>query len=284
MRGKLPGMPISENLHLGNAGEPYPDAFYARLAENRFASTLHSQGAWQPGEQHLAVASGLLLAEVERRLPSDKLVSRASFDVLGVIHSGELTIDVEVVRAGRTIELVEATMRHGNLISIRARIWRLAASDTTHVQGTEWTPLPSPEAMRPLIFSSVWGGGFISALEARQHPDARPGRGLSWIRTRYPLVAGEVDPPVAGFLKVIDTANGLVVRERPGSVFFANVDLTVHLLRKPEAGWVGFDTRVSFGPTGLGETFSVLSDIRGPVGTAAQSLTVRLTPPLQGQR
>jgi hypothetical protein len=270
---------ISPNLHLGHAGEAYPDAFYARLGERRFASTLHSQGAWQAGEQHLAAASGLMLAEVERRLPSDKLVSRASFDVLGVIQSGELTIDVQVVRAGRTIELVEADMRHGNLTSIRARIWRLAVTDTMHLQGTEWTSLPPPDAMRPLPVSSVWGGGFISSLEARQDVGARPGRGLSWIRTRYPIVAGEPDPPVAGFLKLVDTANGLVVRERPGSVFFANVDLTVHFFRQPEAGWVGLDTRVNFGPSGLGETFSILSDIRGPVGTAAQSLTVRVVEP-----
>jgi Thioesterase-like superfamily len=269
-------MPVAKNSHLGDAGEAYPDAFYVRLGEHRFASTLHSQGAWQPGEQHLAPASGLVLAEMERRLPSDKLVSRVSFDVLGVIHSGELTIDVEVVRPGRSIELIEASMRHGSLTSIRARIWRLAATDTTQVQGTEWAPLPPPDAMCPQAFSSVWGGGFIGSLEARQDVEARPGRGRSWIRTRYPLVAGEVDPPVAGFLKLVDTANGLVVRERPGSVFFANVDLTVHFFRQPEAGWVGFDTRVSFGPTGLGETLSVLSDIRGPVGTAAQSLTVRV--------
>ncbi|HEX4266308.1 MAG TPA: thioesterase family protein [Steroidobacteraceae bacterium] len=269
-------MAVSTNLHLGYAGEAYPDAFYVRLGEDRFVSTLHSQGAWRPGEQHLAPASGLVLAEMERRLPSDKLVSRVSIDVLGVIHSGELTVDVQVVRPGGSIELIEASMRHGNRTSIRARIWRLASTDTTQVQGTEWTPLPPPDAMPAQAFSSVWGGGFIGSLEARQEADARPGRGRSWIRTRYPLVEGETDPPVAGFLKLVDTANGLVAREPPGSVFFANVDLTVHFFRQPEAGWVGFDTRVNFGPTGLGETLSVLSDIRGPVGTAAQSLTLRV--------
>jgi hypothetical protein len=269
-------MPVAPNSHLGHAGEAYPDAFYARLGERRFISTLHSQGAWQPGEQHLAPASGLVLSEVERRLPSDKLVSRASFDVLGVIHSGEFTIDVEVVRPGRSIELVEATMRHGDRTSIRARVWRLATTDTTQAQGIEWAPLPSPDAMRPLAFSSIWEGGFIHSLEARQDADARPGRGGSWLRTRYPLVDGETDPPAAGFLKLVDTANGLVVREHPGNVFFANVDLTVHFIRQPETGWVGLDTRVNFGPTGLGETSSILSDIRGPVGTAAQSLTVRV--------
>ncbi|HEX5960486.1 MAG TPA: thioesterase family protein [Rhodanobacteraceae bacterium] len=269
-------MPAATNRHLGHAGEAYPDAFYVRKGEHRFVSTLHAQGAWQPGEQHLAPASGLVLAEVERRLPSDKQVSRASFDVLGVIHSGEFSIDVEVVRPGRSIELIEASMRHGNLTSIRARIWRLATTDTAREQGVEWPALPPPEAMRPFAFASVWSGGFVGSLEARQAMDARPGRGRSWLRTRCPLVAGEPDPAVAGFLKLVDTANGLVVRERPGSVFFANVDLTVHLFRQPEAGWVGFDTRVNFGPTGLGETLSVLSDIHGPVGTAAQSLTVRV--------
>lgn len=269
-------MAVSTNLHLGHTGEAYPDAFYVRLGEDRFISTLHSQGAWRPGEQHLAPASGLVLAEVERRLPSDKLVSRVSFDVLGVIYSGELAIDVEVVRPGGSVELIEASMRHGNRTSIRARIWRLASMDTTQVQGIEWTPLPPPDVMPTQTFSSVWGGGFIGSLEARQDPDARPGRGRSWIRTRYPLVAGETDPPVAGYLKLVDTANGLVVRERPSSVFFANVDLTVHFFRQPEAGWVGFDTCVNFGPTGFGETLSVLSDIRGPVGTAAQSLILRV--------
>jgi hypothetical protein len=112
-------MSIVENLHLGKTERPAPEAFYVRLGKDRFASTIHSQGAWQPGEQHLAPASSLLVAEVERRLPSDKLISRVSVDVLGVIYSGEFTIDIEVVRPGRTIELVEATMRHGARVSIR---------------------------------------------------------------------------------------------------------------------------------------------------------------------
>jgi len=269
-------MPVTINRHLGHAGGEYPDAYYVRIAEDRFVSTMHAQGAWQAGEQHLAPASGLILAEVERRLPSDKLVSRVAFDILGVIHSGELAIDIEVVRPGRSIELIEASMRHGGQVSIRARVWRLSSTDTSLVQGTEWTSMPSPESMRPLDFSSAWGGGFIHTLEACQEVEARPGLGRSWLRTRLPLIAGEADTPVAGFVKLIDTANGLVAREHPGRVFFANVDLTIHFFRLPEAGWVGFDTRVNFGPTGLGETFSVLSDVRGPVGTAAQSLTVRL--------
>lgn len=269
-------MAIVENLHVGTDDRPAPEAFYVRLGKDRFASTIHSQGAWQPGEQHLAPASGLVVAEIERRLPSDKLISRVSVDVLGVIYSGEFTIDIEVIRPGRTIELVEATMRHGTRTSIRARVWRLISSDTSSVHALEWEPLPPPEDMQKLEMVSIWKGGYVASLDARQEADARPGKGRSWLRTAYPLVAGETDPVTAGFLKLVDTANGLVVRGNPDHVFFANVDLSVHLIRQPEPGWVGFDTRVSFGPTGLGETFSILSDCHGPIGTAAQALTVRL--------
>lgn len=269
-------MPAAENLHLGHDGSTVPEAYFVRRAGDTLVSTLHTQGAWQPGEQHLAAASAMVLAEVERRLPSDKLVSRVSFDVLGVIYSGAFTIEVNVVRPGRTIELIEACMRHGERVSIRARVWRLAASDTARVAGVEWDALPPPESMPRLAFSDIWTGGYIHSIDAHQDAAARPGRGRSWLRTRYPLVLGEVDPPTAGFVKLVDTANGLVVRENPNQVFFANVDLTLHFLRQPQAGWVGFDTRVNFGPTGLGETFTVLSDASGPVGTAAQSLTVRL--------
>ena len=269
-------MPTAPNNHLGHAGDAYPDAYYVRSGETGFVSTLHAQGAWRASEQHLSIAAGLVLAEAERRLPSDKLISRVSFDVLGIIHSGAFTIDVRMLRPGRTIELIEATMRHGDQISVQARIWRLSASDTSPVQGDEWETLPAPDQLPSLAFDSIWKGGFIASLDVRRNADARPGRAQSWIRSRYPLVDGEIDPPVAGFAKLIDTANGLAVRANPEKVFFANVDLTVHFTRQPEAGWVGFDTRVSFGPTGLGETFSVLSDIHGPVGTAAQSLTVRI--------
>ncbi|GAA0034279.1 thioesterase family protein [Brevibacterium metallidurans] len=269
-------MPDALNRHLGHDGATVPDSYYVRLGEDRFVSTLHSQGAWQPGEQHLAPASGLVLAEVERRLPSEKIVSRVSFDILGVIHSGEFTIDVSVVRPGRTIELIEASMRHGDRVSIQARVWRLLGSDTTAVAGSEWTPLPAPEEMPASPFSDRWGGGYIASLKGRQDADARPGFARSWITSPLPLVDGEVDPPAAAVVKFVDTANGLAIRADPRTTFFPNVDLTIHLVRTPEPGWVGFETRVAFGPTGVGETASVLSDALGPIGTAAQSLTVRM--------
>jgi hypothetical protein len=73
----------------------------------------------------------------------------------------------------------------------------------------------------------------------------------------------------------VDTANGVAVRADPTHWAFPNVDLHIDLWREPVPGWVGFDTQVAFGPTGLGLTSSVLHDIEGPVGRAQQMLTVR---------
>jgi hypothetical protein len=104
-----------------------------------------------------------------------------------------------------------------------------------------------------------------------------PGRARYWVRTDVPLL----DEPVsrtAAAAGLFDIANGMTVRADPRQVAFPNVDLTAHLFRQPEPGWLGFDTTVSFGPTGLGLTSTVLHDEAGPIGTVAQTLTVRPIP------
>ena len=67
----------------------------------------------------------------------------------------------------------------------------------------------------------------------------------------------------------------MTVREPPGRVAFPNLDLTAAPVRQPVGDELGFDTTVSFGPTGQGLTSSVLHDADGPFGTLAQLLTVR---------
>ena len=48
---------------------------------------------------------------------------------------------------------------------------------------------------------------------------------------------------------------------------------TVHAT--PAGPRLGLDTTVTFGPDGVGLTASVLHDVSGPVGRAAQTLTLR---------
>ncbi|MBD0222520.1 acyl-CoA thioesterase domain-containing protein, partial [Acinetobacter baumannii] len=77
-----------------------------------YCSTVHAQGAWNPHEQHMAPASGVIAAELEQFSPrQDMRIGRISFDIFGLIAFGEFTIKTHVIRAGKTIELIEAEMQ-----------------------------------------------------------------------------------------------------------------------------------------------------------------------------
>src|SRR5690606_1815168 len=185
---------------LGPAGAPtrlgpVSDSYYRALGEGRYEPTIHAQGAWREDEQHMGAPSGLIAHCIERHEPRpDMMLSRISYDILGVIDLAETRVHVETVRPGRTIELVEATLSTGasERPVIRARAWRLQTSDTSAVAGGAADPLVGHEDPGALPAwresSEVWPGGFIAALDIRRPVPVRPGRGAVWQRTAYPLV------------------------------------------------------------------------------------------------
>jgi hypothetical protein len=263
-------------------GTVVPDSYYMRTDEHRFKPTVHAGGAWNTDEQHFSPLGGLVVHAVDQYLaarPDQALVlSRISYDILGRLALDECEIQVETVRPGRTIELLEATVRIGGRAVVRARVWLLSAQDTTAVAGGAGERLPPPERIRPWPMAELWPGGYIASLDVRPVAPPRPGRTTAWVSTPLTLVADEPSSPLASYLALVDTANGIAVRRSPTEWMFPNVDLTVHLHRQPEAGWTGLDTTVVFGPTGQGLTSTVLHDVHGPVGHAQQILTVRPMP------
>ena len=260
----------------GNEPGPAASSYYVRLPDGRYQPTLHVQGAWNDHEQHMGPVSGLIAHAIDQHEPRpEMLLARICYEILGVIPAEPTSVTVETIRPGRTIELVEATLGAGERPVVRARAWRIARGDTASVAGGLPEPLPPPDSFAPWDGRRVWSGGYIASLDMRGHPQNSPGRGRGWIHPGVPLVEGVDVSPTAAYLGLVDTANGIAVREDPRSWMFPNVDLTVHLLREPVAGWVGFDTTVVFGSDGLGVTSSTLYDVEGPVGRAEQSLTVR---------
>lgn len=253
-------------------------AYFVRVAPHRFRPSRHTAGAWSETEQHISPLAGLVVHEIERYAAAasgadGRVVSRVSFDILGVVAIEELEIEVTTVRPGRSIELVEAVVTCGSRTVLRVHAWRLATIDTEAVEGGAEPPLPFALPSWPM--TSVWPGGYIASLDVRRHPDSGPGRAVVWVDTALALVAGEEVSTLARYVALVDTANGIGVRESPDEWLFPNVDLSIHLHRQPGEGPVGLDTTVVFGPDGRGLTSSVLHDGSGPVGRAAQMLTVR---------
>ncbi len=260
------------------------NAYYLPLGEETFQPTLRAQGAWQPYEQHMAPVAGLLAHVLESHDPRPDLqLSRVTYEILGVIRALPSAIRVQTIRPGRTIELVEATMSVNGKDVVRATGWRLSRQDTSEVAGGCWEALPAPETLERWDGTHMWGGGYIASLEFRAVAGGQPGSGAAWIRTHTPLVDGVEASPIAQFVTLVDTANGIATRAHPSEWMFPNTDLTIHLFRTPTPGWVGFDTEVIFGETGVGLTSSKLYDEGGAVGRSEQILTVREMPEQAGR-
>lgn len=256
-------------------------AYWKRTGARTFVPTEHVEGSWDLSDQHIAPALGVMAHAIELdrdgRRDDDLVIQRLSYDILGTMPLEEIEVEVEVLRPGRTIELVQATCSHDGRSAVLARAWLGQDRDTTALAGSELSAMPRPDELEPWDMSDLWPGGFIASVELRRRSVA-PGRASTWVRTDKELIAGEDVSPLAAAAGLIDIGNGLAVRADPQQVMFPNLDLTAHFFRTPEPGWLGFDTTVSFGPAGVGLTSTVLHDERGPIGTMAQSLTVRPWP------
>ncbi|GAA2145348.1 thioesterase family protein [Nocardioides koreensis] len=253
-------------------------SYFKRTGEHTFHATEHVSGAWDPDFQHIAPALGLLVHAVEgdrdRRRGDGLVLGRLSYDILGTVPVDGFEIRVDVVRPGRTIELVEARLSHHGRDAVLLRAWLLQARDTTHLGSSLLPPIAPPAEMTSWDPTTVWPGGFIASAEVRRD-QVEPGRASFWVRTDVPLLEDEEASALAGAAGLFDIANGMTVLACPQDVAFPNIDLTAHLFAEPRGGWLGFDTTVSFGPGGLGLTSSVLHDVGGPIGTLSQALTVR---------
>lgn len=254
------------------------ETYFEALSEGRYRATSAVGGAWNETEQHIAMPLGLMVHAVERDAASrreDALqIARLNFDILGTVPVGEVHVDVRLIRPGRTIELVEASLRYQERTIVILRAWLLAQYDAGPLSGHSLDPLPGWDEMTPWDASAQWPGGFIASLSGRRSWH-HPGRAQAWIHTDLPLVSGEPVSDFAQFCGLLDVSNGLAVRASPVEAMYPNVDLNASFFRCPEGTQVGYDTDVSFGSSGLGVTHSVIHDLHGPVGVVTQTLTVR---------
>lgn len=265
--------------------EPVLGSYYRHLGGNRYESTIHAQGAWNEHEQHMAPVSGIMIHALEQFQPrEDMRLVRINFDILGMIPSGEFTIETTVLRPGRTIELVQAELVAGGRTAVRATAWRLQRNDTAAVAAVEEAPFGGPDEAEPWNGLGSWPGGFIKTVEGRALPGHRPGRGRAWLHSPFTMVdGGEHASALVRLLGLVDSANGISARlePAPGGYMFPNVDLSLHLYRYPVGEWLGLDTRVSIDDGGVGLTSSVLHDVNGAFGRSEQILTVRPYPSAQ---
>jgi hypothetical protein len=253
-------------------------SFYEPVGENAFAATPHTQGPWVPGQQHAGPPSALLARAIER-VPSTVAgraqVVRLTVEILGAVPVTEIRTRAQVVRPGRSVELVEAELLVGERPVVKARAWRVrtAPLDLTLPPPAPAPPLPAGETT---FAQSMWQVGYLKALEWRfaEGHFEEPGPAVVWARQRVSLVSGEEPSGLQRLLVLADSGNGVSGLIDSDEWLFINTELTVHLHRQPAGEWMCMNARTTLDPSGVGLAETELFDRDGRVGRGAQALLV----------
>lgn len=238
----------------------------------------YARGPWDPDALHAGPVVGLIARELER-LPAAGPMrwTRLTVEVLRPVPFAPLELTAEVVRPGRRVEFAVATLMHDGTELCRAGGWRIRQEPgaLAGLPDPEPPPEPGPDELAertlPASFPAESFGG-----PATEHRwvcgDWGVGPGTVWMRLRAPLVAGETPTAFQRTAALCDFGNGISAVVPWGDHVFVNTDLTLYLDREPEGEWICLDATTRLEPAGTGVAESVLSDTRGRIGRALQSL------------
>jgi hypothetical protein len=190
---------------------------------------------------------------------------------------GALRVTADVVRPGRRVQLLEATLSGADGTElVRARAVRVAAA-AAPATGHPGRTLPGPDAGRPNDLLPHFSPMFApDAMEIRFVEGEFTARGPStaWFRLRVPVIGGESVSALQRLAAAGDFGNGISAPVSWDDWIFINPDLTLYVERPPRGEWFCLDSRTVIGDGGIGLSESVLYDARGRVGRATQSLLV----------
>jgi hypothetical protein len=254
------------------------EAFYLPN-EDGFESTELTRGPWDPGAQHAGPPAALVGRAVELAGQAGMRTARITFDIPRPVPIAPLRIATRVVRGGRRVELVEASLRAGGDEVMRAVALRLRRAELVLPDGLDGggPPPPGPDhGERRPFFSTAADVGYHTAMEWRFVAGSfrEPGPATVWMRMRHPLLPGEEPSPLTRVLIAADSGNGVSAVLDWRRFVFVNPDLTVHLHREPVGEWVCLVARTTVEGVGGGLAESTIHDREGPVARGLQTLFV----------
>jgi len=255
------------------------EAFFEQEAEDRFVPTGHTQGPWEPGFQHGGPPAALLgrtIGSIDDR--DDMQVARITFEILAPVPIEPLDVAARVVRPGRRVQLVQASLSTEKQEVMRATAWRIRTTELDLPEGAAAPPPDTPEDGVPpdALFEVGADQSYLHAMEWRFVVGGfvRPGPAVAWVRMRHPLIAGEPISPLTRAVIAVDSGSGISANLDLAEWLFINPDLTVYLHRLPAGDWIRMASSSVYQPNGIGLADTLISDPGGDIGRSLQSLLV----------
>ena len=238
----------------------------------------YAAGPWHPSMQHGSPPAALVVWAAEK-IPTQGAmrVARVTVDLMRPVPVAPLTIESEVVRDGRKIQLCAVRLLSDGIVVVGATVLKIK------VQANELPPeaailpveLPGPDQSRvePVDFSS---SPFVTgmSLRAARGRFGEPGSGAIWYRVDRPIVLDSEVSQAMRAMAAADFCNGTSAVLDFREWTFLNADLTVNFSREPVGDWILLDAESWIGPDGAGLAMARLADERGYFGRAIQSLVI----------
>jgi hypothetical protein len=249
-----------------------------RVDGRRVEVSPNAAGPWDPRMQHGSAPAGLAVWAAEAiPTPAPMRIARVTIDLMRPVPLKPLTLETEVLREGRKIQLCAVRLLADGLVVAAASVLKVKAQ--AHILPADVADLrlelPGPERSREeseLFSDSAFVGG-MSVRAARGRFGVK-GPGAIWYRVDRPLVEGAGISQAMRAVIAADFCNGTSAALDCREWTFINADLTVSMAREPVGEWILLDAECWIGADGAGLAMARLADTSGYFGRAAQCLVV----------
>lgn len=283
-----------------DGSEPTDPIFH--LDGRTYVATSLARGPWDPNTAHGGAPAALLAAAVDAAPSLAPMQGvRLTYDLVRPVPlATPLHLDVEVIREGRRIQVIDTrlTTAEDGTELVRCRALRVRTTDHLELPADRpiaGEPLPAlPETLPRLAPTpGLDDEGFWTAVDVRLVSGrlGDPGVGRGWFRIVAPLTDADdatgathathadherapVLTPLARVAACGDFGNGIGAPLPMGPFRYINPDLTIDLHRLPVDEWVSLEARSVAEPHGVGLTTGTLGDRQGVLGTSLQSLFI----------
>jgi hypothetical protein len=249
-----------------------------RIDGNRVEVSPNAAGPWDPRMQHGSAPAGLAVWAAEAiPTPVPMRIARVTIDLMRPVPLQPLTLEREVLREGRKIQLCDIRLLADGIVVAAASVLKIKSQALPLPGDILDLPveLPGPDRSREetaILSSSAFIAG-MSVRSARGKFGVK-GPGAMWYRVDRALVEGAGVSQAMRAVIAADFCNGTSAALDFREWTFINADLTVSMAREPVGEWVLLDADCWIGPDGAGLAMARLADSKGYFGRAAQSLVV----------
>ena len=249
-----------------------------RVDGNRVVASPHAAGPWDSSMQHGSAPAALVTWAAESIPTREPMrVARVTIDLMRPVPLAPLTIQTEILRQGRKIQLCAIRLSAEGVVVVGATILKIKTQvlELPPELADRPVELPGPDRSQvdPANFSN---SAFVAgmSLRAARGRFGVPGPGAIWYRVDRPLVEGFAVSQAMRAVVAADFCNGTSAALDFRQWTFINADLTVSFARQPLGEWILVDAESQIGPDGAGLATARLADTSGYFGRAVQSLVI----------